>query len=106
MFPLVPVVIPILKLGYISRIFLSIILYNFSFAILEYKINENKAVGLFKDKFIRIILIQDKEISSKEYDCLMDEMTNYVTALRPNRPSNPRNFNRANKYKTNMKPSY
>ena len=73
---------------------------------LEYKINENKAVGLFKDKFIRIILIKDKEISSKEYDRLMDEMTNYVTALRPNRPSNPRNFNRANKYKTNMKPSY
>ena len=73
---------------------------------LEYKINENKAIGLFKDKFIRIILIKDKEISSKEYDRLMDEMTNYVTALRPNRPSNPRNFNRANKYKTNMKPSY
>lgn len=33
-------------------------------------------------------------------------MTNYVSAIRPNRESNPRNFNRANKFKTNMKPSY
>lgn len=73
---------------------------------LEYKINENKAVGLFKEKFIKILLIENKDISAREYDYLMDEMTNYVTALRPNRTSNPRNFNRANKYRTNMKPSY
>lgn len=73
---------------------------------LEYKVNENKAVGIFKDKFIKILLITDDKKSEKEYDKLMDEMTNYVSAIRPNREANPRNFNRANKYKTNMKPSY
>lgn len=73
---------------------------------LEYKVNENKAVGIFKDKFIKIMLISDDTKSEKEYDKLMNEMTNYVSAIRPNRESNPRNFNRANKYKTNMKPSY
>ncbi len=35
--------------------------------------------------------------SALEYDKLMDEMTKYVSAMRPNRPSNPRNFNQANK---------
>lgn len=73
---------------------------------LEYKINENKAVGIFKDKFIKIILIENDKNSEEEYDKLVEEMTNYVSAIRPNRSSNPRNFNRANKYKTNLKRSY
>lgn len=73
---------------------------------LEYKVNENKAVGIFKDKFIKIILIEDNKKSEEEYDKLMDEMTRYVSAIRPDRPANARTFNRANKYKTNMKPSY
>lgn len=73
---------------------------------LEYKINENKAVGIFKDKFIKIMMISDDKKSEEEYDKLMVEMTHYVSAIRPNRKNNPRNFNRANKYKTNMKPSY
>lgn len=73
---------------------------------LEYKVNENKAVGIFKDKFIKIMIISDDRKSEEEYDKLMNEMTRYVSAIRPNRDTNPRNFNRANKYKTNMKPSY
>ena len=70
---------------------------------LEYKVNENKAIGIFKDKFIKIILISNDKKSEEEYDKLMEEMTNYVSAIRLNRESNQRNFNRANKYKTNMK---
>jgi hypothetical protein len=73
---------------------------------LEYKININKAVGIFKDRFIKIILIENDEFSKKEYDKLIEDMTKYVSAIRPNRQSKARNFNRANKYKTNMKPSY
>lgn len=73
---------------------------------LEYQININKAIGLFKDEFIKIILIEDDKKSSDAYDKLMDEMTNYVSSIRPNRPSNPRKFNNHNKYRTNMKPSY
>lgn len=73
---------------------------------LEYKVNENKAIGIFKDKFIKIILISNDKKSEEEYDKLMEEMTNYVSAIRLNRESNQRNFNRANKYKTNMKRSF
>ena len=73
---------------------------------LEYKINENIAVGLFKNELIRILLIEDKEESNKQYERLMNEMTNYTTAIRKGRPSQPRLFNRANRYRTNMKSSF
>ena len=73
---------------------------------LEYKINENKAVGLFKEEMIRILLIEDEKISNKEFDILLQEMTEYTTSIRKGRPSQPRLFNRANRYRTNMKPSF
>lgn len=72
----------------------------------EYQININKAIGIFKDEFIKILLIDDKNISRRKYEELVNEMTNYVTAIRLNRPSKPRKFNHSNKYRTNMKPSY
>lgn len=73
---------------------------------LDYKINENKAVGLFKEEMIRILLIEDEKISNKEFDNLLQEMTEYTTSIRKGRPSQPRLFNRANRYRTNMKPSF
>lgn len=73
---------------------------------LEYKINENIAVGLFKNELIRILLIEDDKESNKQYEELMNEMTNYTTAIRKGRPSQPRLFNRANRYRTNMKSSF
>ena len=73
---------------------------------LEYKINENIAVGIFKNELIRILLIKDDKESNRQYEELMNEMTNYTTAIRKGRPSQPRLFNRANKYRTNMKSSF
>ena len=72
----------------------------------DYQININKAVGIFKEEFIKILLIEDKNTASDKYSKLIDEMTKYVTAIRPNRPSQPRRFNCANRYRNNMKPSY
>ncbi len=72
----------------------------------EYQININKAIGVFKDEFIKILLVDDQNTSALKYEDLMIEMTNYVSALRPGRSSKPRKFNYANKYRTNMKPSY
>lgn len=72
----------------------------------EYQVNINKAIGIFKDKFIKIMLMENITESMKEYDKLVDEMTKYVSEIKPNRPSNLRKFNYANKYRTNMKPSY
>lgn len=72
----------------------------------EYQINTNKAIGIFKDEFIKILLIDDQKTLAMKYESLIIEMTNYVIALRPSRLTKPRKFNYANKYRTNMKPSY
>ena len=73
---------------------------------LEYKINENMAVGLFKSELIKILLIEDEEESNKLYKNLLKEMTNYATSIRKGRPTQPRLFNRANRFRTNMKSSF
>lgn len=72
----------------------------------SYQINENKAIGIFKDEFIRIYLIKDNRKSKQEYERLSTEMSCYVSCVRNDRKTQPRNFNRANKYKTNIKRSY
>lgn len=73
---------------------------------LEYQINENIAIGLFKNELIRILLIEDLKESNKQYNRLMDEMTKYISAIRRGRPSQPRLFNKANRYRTNMKSTF
>lgn len=73
---------------------------------LDYKINENIAIGLFKNELIRILLIADTQESNKQYEKLLDEMTRYATAIRKGRPTQPRLFNRSNRYRTNMKSSF
>lgn len=73
---------------------------------LEYKINENKAIGLYKEGYIRIFLIKDYRIREKEFDQLIRDMERYTTAIRENRPAEPRKWNCTNKYRTNHKPSF
>lgn len=73
---------------------------------LEYEINENKAIGLYKEKFIKIMLLEDKNVAIKEFDKLVNEMTNYTSAVRKRRKSNPRNKSLSNKYRTNMGNSF
>lgn len=36
----------------------------------EYKINEGKAIGVFKERYIKIMLIENKEKAVKELDIL------------------------------------
>lgn len=67
----------------------------------EYIVNENKAIGLYKEKFIRIMLIENKEEGLAEYDKLVEEMTKYVSVLRKGRPSKPRHWTPSNKYRIN-----
>lgn len=67
----------------------------------KYKINENKAIGLYKEKFIKIMLIEDKELAIKEFDKLIEEMTKYVRIIRENRKNEKRIWNPSNKYHTN-----
>ena len=71
-----------------------------------YQINENKAIGLFKEKFIKIIISSLNNQNKNEYDDLINEMTRYVSIVRKGRPASPRKWNVSNKYKPNMKSSF
>ncbi len=72
----------------------------------EYKINEGKAIGIFKEKYIKIMLIEDKIKAVKELDLLEKEMEKYVSIIRKNRKSNAREWTPSNKYRTNYKTSF
>ena len=50
----------------------------------KYKINEGKAIGIFKEKYIKIMLIEDKRRAIKELDLLEKEMEKYVSIIRKN----------------------
>ena len=73
---------------------------------LEYKINENKAIGIYKEQYIRILLIKDKKESNKKFENLIKEMERYTSAIRNNRETQPRKWNHKNKNRTNFKPSF
>ena len=67
----------------------------------EYQINENKAIGLFKEQFIKVMLIEDKNEAVKAYDKLSEEMVRYVSAIRKERKTEKREWNPKNKYHSN-----
>lgn len=72
----------------------------------EYKINEGKAIGLFKEKYIKIMLINDVNQTIKELEKLEKEMEKYTSRIRKGRKSNSREWKPSNKYRTNYKTSF
>ena len=50
---------------------------------LEYKINENKAIGIYKEQYIKILLIQDEIERNYEFDNLIKEMERYNHPFSP-----------------------
>lgn len=72
----------------------------------EYKINEGKAIGIFKEKYIKIMLIENKTKAIRELDALEKEMEKYISIVRKNRKSNIREWSPSNKYRTNYKTSF
>ncbi len=67
----------------------------------EYQINENKAIGLFKEQFIKIMLIEDRNEAVNAYDKLSEEMIRYVSAIRKERKTEKRVWNPNNKFHSN-----
>ena len=72
----------------------------------EYKINEGKAIGIFKEKYIKIMLINNPKEAMKELDKLEKEIEKYTSRIRKNRKSNIREWKPSNKYRTNYKTSF
>lgn len=69
-------------------------------------INENNAIGLLKEKLVKIMMIVNDTIRVNEYTKLITEMLKYISEVRPEKPSNVRIKNLSNKYSCNLKPSF
>jgi hypothetical protein len=67
------------------------------------RINENIAIGLFKEQIIGILIEDNSKKQGVLFDKLTDEM---LKSIVPVRPSNERKWNYFNKYKCNQKSSY
>jgi len=78
------------------------IMYNKNYK----NITENDAIGLLKEKLIKIMMIVDDEIRFNEYMKLITEMLKYISEVRPEKPSKARIKNLSNKYNCNLKPSF
>jgi hypothetical protein len=71
----------------------------------EMRINENIAIGLFKEQFIRLMLEEDDERKNERFIRLKADMERNIVPVRALK-SRGRKWNYFNKYKCNQKPSF
>jgi hypothetical protein len=73
--------------------------------IYQIRINENIAIGLFKEQFVRLMLDKDDQRRGALFKQLIADMEKYIVPVRELK-SSPRKWKRMNKYKCNQKPSF
>jgi hypothetical protein len=71
----------------------------------EVRINENIAIGLFKEQFIRLIMEEDDSRKDAMLRRLMSDMEENIVPIRKLK-SSPRKERIKNKYKCNQKPAF
>ena len=71
----------------------------------EIRINENIAIGLFKERFIRLIMEEDDQRKDAMFRQLRADMEKHIVPVRRLK-SSPRKEKNKNKYKCNQKPSF
>jgi len=71
----------------------------------QIRINENIAIGLFKEQFIRLMMTEDDQMKGALFKRLIADMEQYILPIRELK-SSPRKWKRMNKYKCNQKPSF
>jgi len=71
----------------------------------EVRVNENIAIGLFKEKFIRLTMEEDDRQKAEMYRQLIADMERNIVPVRKLK-SAPRRWKYFNKYKCNLKPSF
>jgi len=72
----------------------------------EIRVNENIAIGLFKDQFIKLMLENDDYRKDVMLSNLLSEIEKHILPVRPGQKSTPRKWNKSNKYKCNLKPAF
>jgi hypothetical protein len=71
----------------------------------EMRINENIAIGLFKEKFIRLMVEEEDGMKEQMFRQLTADMERNIVPVRKLK-SAPRKWKYFNKYKCNLKPSF
>ena len=71
----------------------------------EMRINENIAIGLFKERFVRLVLEDDDPVKDAMFKRLIAGMQRHIVPVRELKGS-PRKWRYFNKYKCNQKPSF
>jgi len=69
----------------------------------EYQVNVNHAIGVYKDRLIRIIIEEDRVSRRHLMNELLREMERRVVPIRPNREVVRKNINRKAKFHHNHK---
>jgi len=67
--------------------------------------NENMAIGLFKEKMIKLLVESDDSIRDIMFNKLQTDMESYILPVR-HLPSHERKYNVANRYMDNIKPAF
>ena len=71
----------------------------------EVRINENIAIGLFKEKFIKLTIEDDALKKTEMYNWLIADMEKHIVPVRTLKGA-PHKWTTFNKYKCNLKPSF
>jgi hypothetical protein len=69
------------------------------------RVNENIAIGLFKEQFIKLIMEEDDRLKDEMFRRLIADMEKNIVPVRKLK-SSPRRWKYFNKYKCNQKPSF
>jgi hypothetical protein len=69
------------------------------------RINENRAIGLYKERFIRLLLEEDRVRRNELFVQLKEDMMKNIAPIRAS-PGSPRRWKYFNKCKCNLKPSF
>ncbi|GHV34939.1 hypothetical protein AGMMS4952_27320 [Spirochaetia bacterium] len=69
------------------------------------RVNENIAIGLFKDRFVKIFVEPDEENRLELLSQLQSDIERYVLPVRVS-PTSPRTRHPSNKHPQNLKPSF
>ena len=71
----------------------------------EARANENMAIGLLKEKLVRLVVEEDDGAKEAMFRRLIADMERHVVPVRKLKGS-PRKWRHFNKYKCNQKPSF
>jgi hypothetical protein len=69
------------------------------------QINENMAIGIFKEQFIRLMLEEEEGKQKEMAEKLIADIERYIVLIRTLK-SAPRKPRKSNKYKCNQKPAF